>query len=306
MPLSTSTSGRLIAALCAVATLTSCMHDVRGAAQTAKPSLTATPPSTAADPASESTAPPPPSAGSPAPPPSPGAELTAGFQSTLATLPAGDVGVAIFDGQHLFQFGGWISGAAWSTIKVPLSIAALRADPEGSEGPMRQAISYSDNAAADQMWHMLGDPYTAAAAMEEVLREGGDTTVAVQPEQIRPPYSPYGQTDWSNEQAAIFAFNVPCITGATPVLDQMHNLDASHRWGLASFADVAAKGGWGPEPDGGYLVRQVAVVTNRSGTIGVSLAVEPADGSMATGTAMLDSLGAWIDRSRNDIAGGLC
>ena len=108
------------------------------------------------------------------------------------------------------------------------------------------------------------------------MGEGGDTEVIVQSQQVRPPYSPYGQTEWSNDQAAIFAFGLPCIGGAEPVVHQMRNLGGSQRWGLASFADLAAKGDWGPEPDGGYLVRQFALVTNGSGSFGISLAGDDA------------------------------
>ena len=79
---------------------------------------------------------------------------------------------------------------------------------------MQQAISQSDNAAADQMWSMLGAPNAAAAAMDAVLREGKrHHSPSVQSQQVRPPYSPYGQTQWSKDQAAIFAFELPCIAG---------------------------------------------------------------------------------------------
>jgi hypothetical protein len=224
-----------------------------------------------------------------------------------SALPAGDVGLAIFNGQQVTAYGSWTSGAAWSTIKVPLSIAALNVDPTAAEPLMQRAITASDNAAADQMWAMLGDPETAAGAVDTVLREGGDTAVAVQSEQVYPPYSPYGQTLWAQDQAAVFAFGLPCIAGAAPVLQQMRSLGGNQQWGLAPFADVAAKGGWGPEAsDGGYLVRQLALVTNSSGTFGASLAAKPADGSFETGKAVLDTLGGWVHQWRNDIAGGRC
>lgn len=212
----------------------------------------------------------------------------------------------MFNGQQVTQYGSWTSGAAWSTIKVPLSIAALRADQSAAEPLMQHAISQSDNAASDQMWSMLGDPQTAAKAMDHVLQDGGNTGVVVQSQQVRPPYSPYGQTLWPEDQLAVFAFGLPCIEGAAPVVDQMRNLGGNQQWGLAPFAEVAAKGGWGPEPGGGYLVRQLALVTNSSGTFGASLAAKPADGSFETGKAMLDGLGAWVDQRRNEIAGGHC
>jgi hypothetical protein len=232
--------------------------------------------------------------------------LAASFDQMAATLPAGEVGVAIFDGQRVTRYGSWTIGAAWSTIKVPLSIAALRVDPAAAGPPVRQAISQSDNASADQLWTLLGDPASAAAAVEGVLREGGDAVTAVQQQQVRPPYSPYGQTIWAEDQAASFAFNLPCLTGAEPVLDAMRAVGYNQQWGLASLPRSAVKGGWGPEPDGGYLVRQLAVVDNATGMLGVSLAARPMDGSFATGKAMLNSLATWVDEARNDIAGGQC
>ena len=232
--------------------------------------------------------------------------LAASFDVLANTLPAGEVGVAMFNGFQVNSYGPWTSGAAWSTIKVPLSIAGLAADGLAAEAAMQQAISQSDNAAAEQLWGLLGDPQTAASAVESVLSEGGNTAVIVESQQVRPPYSPYGQTEWSNDQAAIFAFGLPCVAGAQPVVDQMRNLGGSQQWGLASFADVAAKGGWGPETDGGYLVRQLALVTNSTGSFGVSLAARPANGTFETGQAMLNVLGAWIDRQRNNIVGGHC
>ncbi|WP_157531239.1 hypothetical protein [Mycobacterium sp. IS-1496] len=222
------------------------------------------------------------------------------------TMPAGEVGVTIFDGQEVTAYGAWTSGPAWSTIKVPLSIAALNFDQATAEPLLQQAIAQSDNAAADQMWGMLGDPQAAAEAVETVLAQGGDTAVTVQSQQIRPPYSPYGQTEWSQTQAARFAFGLPCIDGAQPVVAQMRSLGGNQQWGLARYPDVAAKGGWGPGPNGGYLVRQIAAVANDTGTFGASLAAEPADGNFETGKTMLDALGVWLNERRSGIAARQC
>lgn len=300
---STSTSRRILSVACSAIVLAGCAYEAGDPPSTNVQSPTATlqPPSPATV-----TAVTPPESPIPSPAPLASDDLTASFEETAATLPAGEVGVAIFNGQQVTSYGSWTTGAAWSTIKVPLSIAALRIDPSTAEPSMHQAISESDNAAADQMWKMLGDPQTAAAAVDTVLREGGDTAVIVQSQQVHPPYSPYGQTEWSTYQAAIFAFGLPCIAGAAPVLDHMRNLGGNQQWGLAPFADVAAKGGWGPDHRGGYLVRQLALVTNSSGTFAASMAAKPADGSFETGKAMLDTLGAWIDQRRNDIVGGHC
>lgn len=302
---STSTKRRVIAALSAAVVLAGC--SVGGdppAAEVQRQSGTPTTVSVSVVPVTPTV----PAPGD-APPSAPSAaeDLVADFNEIAATLPGGEVGVAIFDGQDVTSYGSWTTGAAWSTIKVPLSIAALGVDPTSAKPLMQRAITASDNAAADQMWNMLGDATTSAGAVTAVLQEGGDTAVSVQSQQVHPPYSPYGQTQWAQDQAAIFAFALPCMATAAPVLDEMRNLAGNQQWGLAPFADVAAKGGWGPEAsDGGYLVRQIALVTNGSGTFGASLAAKPADGSFETGKAMLDVLGAWVDRRRNAFGGGGC
>lgn len=303
MPLFTSTNLRILAITCATVVLAGCSSDAGdGSSPIAQPP-TAAPPDLSS--ASVTNVTPAPSlATSLAPLASTG--LNASFDEVAATLPPGEVGIATFNGQQGTQFGSWTSGAAWSTIKVPLSIAAVNVDEFTATPLMRQAISHSDNAAADQMWSMLGDGLTAATAVDAVLRKGGDAAVNVQSQQVHPPYSPYGQTIWPKDQAAIFAFGLPCIAGAASVIDGMRNLGLNQQWGLAPYADVAAKGGWGPELDGRYLVRQLALVTNNTGTFGTSLAAKPADGSFDTGKAMLNALGTWVDQRRNDIASGHC
>ncbi|WNG93678.1 hypothetical protein [Mycobacterium sp. ITM-2016-00318] len=230
-------------------------------------------------------------------------DLRASFLQLAAALPA-DVGVAVSAGDQTSSYGEWTSGAAWSTIKVPLSIAALRKDALAAEPYVSRAIAQSDNSAADQMWALLGTPAEAGTAVQTVLAEGGDPEVRVQTEQVRPPYSPFGQTQWSLPQAAQFAFRLQCLQ-AEPVLSQMKSLASDQQWGLAGDG-AAVKGGWGPEPDGGYLVRQIALVGDGPETFGVALAAKPTDGSFATGTAMLDKLSEWVLDHREQMPKGSC
>ena len=231
MPLFTSTSQRIVVFACAIGVLTGCSHDGGVTPSTTEQSAVAPqlPPKvtvtvvTPADPTRSL---------SPTFAQTETGDLTTSFDEMASTLPAGEVGIALFNGQQVTQYGSWTSGAAWSTIKVPLSIAALTANQSAAEPLMQQVISQSDNAAADQMWSMLGAPNAAAAAMDAVLREGKDTTSIVQSQQVRPPYSPYGQTQWSKDQVAIFAFELPCVAGTAPVLEQMRNLGGNQQWGL--------------------------------------------------------------------------
>jgi hypothetical protein len=234
--------------------------------------------------------------------------LQASFDQMAKTLPAGDVGIAVSGGAQPRSFGSWSTGTAWSTIKVPLAIAALRKDSHLDQSLIVRAIVDSDNDAAEQMWATLGTPAEAAKAVQAVLAQGGDTTTTVQSQRVRPQFTAFGQTDWPQEQQARFAFALPCLDAASaaPVIAQMHHLDGEQQWGLAVLTSAAAKGGWGPQSDGGYLVRQLAVVTNESGTAGVALAAKPADGKFATGTAMLDTLGQWVFSHRAELPLGHC
>lgn len=237
--------------------------------------------------------------------PGPEIDLQTSFAQLTSVYSADSIGVAVTGGQQTLLFGGWTSGAAWSTIKVPLSIAAMRADPDAARSSMVQAITQSDNAAAEQLWYQLGDAAAAANAVQGILAEGGNPTVLVQSQQVYPPYSPYGQTMWPLDQAAVFASNLPCLAGRDPasqaVLDQMYAVGQA--WGMAQFGN-AAKGGWGPDESGYYLVRQLAVVSNDTGTFGVSLAAKPSDGSFDTGVAMLDALASWVNDNRQQFPTG--
>ena len=173
---------------------------------------------------------------------------------------------------------------------------------------MVRAITQSDNAAADQLWAMLGSPQDAAVAVQRILTDGGDSQTTVQSKQVLPPYSAYGQTQWSQQLQARFAFALPCLgPAADDVLTQMHNLGSGQQWGLATVDGAAAKGGWGPEGGAGYLVRQIALVQNKSGAyIGVALAARPADGSFDTGVAMITKLGNWVRQHLDEFPAGRC
>jgi hypothetical protein len=235
----------------------------------------------------------------------PGDALDDSFTQLAASLPPGDVGIAVAGAQQSRSFGKWSSGTAWSTIKVPLAIAAIRKNSPAAQPLMAEAIAESDNAAAEELWAMLGSPPEAAQAVQTVLAEGGDSSTTVQSERVRPPFTAFGQTDWPQQQQARFAFALPCLGAASSVIDQMRHLDSEQQWGLAADG-VAAKGGWGPQPDGRYLVRQLAVLTNDAGNSGVALAAKPADGRFETGAAMITKLGAWVLEHRGELPAGRC
>jgi hypothetical protein len=202
------------------------------------------------------------------------------------------VAIAAVDGTCLASFGTWSAGVAWSTIKVPLTIAAIRAGVD-SDKLVAQTITQSDNAAAEELWSRLGDPAHAAQQVQAVIRDGGDASTVVESRRLRPDYTAFGQTQWSLLRQAQFAAHLPCMPDASPVIDLMHKLCPDHRWGLAAKG-FAAKGGWGPGMGHDYLVRQLAIVPIEAGHVGVALAAEAHDGVLETGVNVLNGLSDWL------------
>ncbi|WP_253849119.1 class A beta-lactamase-related serine hydrolase [Mycobacterium asiaticum] len=211
-------------------------------------------------------------------------EVTASFKELAATIPA-RVGVALANGTSVRSFGGWPTGVAWSTIKVPLAIAALRDFPSAAEPLVTRAITESDNPASERLWSLLGEPAQAARRVQAVLAECGDSGTVVESRRLRPPYTAFGQTQWSLERQARFAAGLDDAF----MLDLMRSLVPRQRWGLAAEG-VAAKGGWGPGVENGYLVRQFGVIA--PGQIGAALAADAA--TFEDGVAALSRLTEWL------------
>jgi hypothetical protein len=214
------------------------------------------------------------------------------FHQLASQLPAA-VGISIATvGSRPVSYGTWSSGVAWSTIKVPLAIAALRAGSDDAELVIA-TITESDNAAAEQLWTLLGEPADAARQVQAVIREAGDATTVVESRRLRAEYTAFGQTRWSLADQARFAAGLAHVADASPVIELMGGLTAEHRWGMAAKS-FAAKGGWGPGVHGGYLVRQFAMVSD---TVGVALAAEVHDGGYEAGVEVVNRLADWcVDR----------
>jgi hypothetical protein len=231
----------------------------------------------------------------PVTPPNTGS-IESDFAALQATLPA-TIGIALAPvgaPQTPVLLGDWSSGPAWSTMKVPLAIAALRAEgqPEVT-GPMTAAITQSDNAAADVLWQSLGDPETAAGKVDAVLQEVGDPT-KVQSQRIRPEFSAFGQTVWSLADQTRFLAAAACDSRNDPILNLMGEIAGDQRWGLGAIADSRFKGGWGPSEDGAYLVRQIGVLSVEAGQVVVAIGVRPQSGAFADGMAELTQIAKWL------------
>jgi hypothetical protein len=221
----------------------------------------------------------------------------------------GVVGIAISAvgaHQNPTVLGDWPPGPAWSTIKVPLAIAVLRATnpPEVSQ-TMTAAITESDNAAAESLWEGLGNPIVAAQKVEDVLRDAGDQTI-VQSQKVRPPFTAFGQTIWSlNDQVKFLSFAV-CDSRDKSIFTLMGQIDGNQSWGLGRIAEAQFKGGWGPSITGDYLVRQIGVMPTPGGMTAVAVAVEPASGSFDDGTEELTEVAHWLADHIGALPSGQC
>lgn len=230
------------------------------------------------------------------------------FEALAAELPAtlGIVVRPVGDGPPPVAAGKWSVGPAWSTIKVPLVIAALRAtDPPTVSDAMRAAITHSDNAAAESIWQNLGDPRTAAQKVQEVLAAAGDPTV-VESEKVRTEFTAFGQTQWSLADQAVFLSSAVCDANNEPVVALMSEIEPSQSWGLGSIPGSEYKGGWGPSETGVYLVRQMGVIPTPGGSAVVTVAAEPDSGSFDDGATVLTRVAEWLSQHADLLPAGNC
>ena len=224
---------------------------------------------------------------------------------------SGPAGVAVFPvggttPDELLAVGSWTGGVAWSTSKVPVTVAAQRRSRSRTTARRaRRAITRSDNRAAEQLWAQLGTPTRAARRTQAVLRDAGDSTTVVQHRRVRPGFTAFGQTRWTLADQARFAAGLHCLPDAAPVVKLMGQVTPSQRWGLGHVRDTSFKGGWGPVGRG-YLVRQLGIVTRPDGTaVGLAIAVSSPDG-FARGTRDLTRISRWLDGRLGTLGGGTC
>ncbi|WP_433759779.1 hypothetical protein [Nocardia sp. CA-135398] len=233
--------------------------------------------------------------------------LAAGFQELQLSVHA-KLGMAIMPvgGEKMVTFGDWTTGPAWSTMKVPLVIAAQRKSSTSSSYAATAAITQSDNVAADTLWQSLGTGQEAAKAVEVVLREGGDTKTTVPAAKTRSDASAFGQADWALTEQVRFASRLPCLQQSSNVIDLMEQITSSQRWGLGELSNAEFKGGWGPDTSGSYLVRQFGLIEGPGGRIAVAVATQPDSGALTEGISILDKLATMISQHLDELSGGSC
>jgi hypothetical protein len=282
------------------------MHKAAPPAAVPGPRTIGAPPPPAAAPAPPAAVPDLGAIGAPAPPPAALAADFAQLESKLNAV-AGIAVSAVGNGQAPMPLGDWQSGGpAWSTIKVPLIIAALQDEnPPKVTDTMTAAITESDNAAAESIWAGLGDPVAAAHKVEAVLRLTGDPTI-VQSQRVRPPFTAFGQTDWPLTDQVRFTSAAFCDRANAPVFDLMWRIARDQSWGIGTISGTRFKGGWGPSPTGNYLVRQIGVLTAPNGMVAVALAAQPASGKFDDGIADLNKMATWLTAHLGSLPAGQC
>ena len=226
---------------------------------------------------------------------------------------SGRVGLAItpVGTDAVVRFGTLTTGRAWSTLKVPVSLAAERHG--GAQVPAweTKAIRASDNDAAGELWGSLGGGRSSVNAVTAVLREGHDLTTHVSSE-IDGPDSYPGYTQWAVADQSRFAANLPCMAGTAHLLSLMSTVESNQDWGIRKISrtgvTTAVKGGWGPvnSNTGKYVVRQLGIITTQRGQVGVSMIAVPRSGSFSDGTRMLTRMGTWLGRNVRLLPMGRC
>lgn len=234
-------------------------------------------------------------------------------KSMKKSLP-GQVGVAIapIGSDQVISFGSLKAGRAWSTMKVPVSLAAQRERGPEVAKMEDKAITFSDNDAAGELWGVLGGGRASVDAVTAVLREGHDTRTHVSSEIDDPPSYP-GHTSWALRDQAVFGAHLPCFRDSENIIRLMSQVAPNQQWGIARVgrekgAVTAVKGGWGPatSKSSGHLVRQLGIITTADGQVAVSMAAIPRSGSFTDGTKMLTRVGNWLGKNLADLPKGRC
>jgi hypothetical protein len=246
----------------------------------------------------------------------------ASFAHLSRQLPGGlGLAIAPLGEGSVRTFGALQTGHAWSTMKVPVLVAYLRALEESEatlDSSARRdatlAIEQSDNAAINAIFVRLETLYgglvPASRTIEGLLRLAGDRATHVNTVSNQQGFSTFGQTEWSAAGSARFyrALTNGCLIQPEDTEYVLHLMGAvipSERWGAgeagyASGFPLAFKGGWGPEASGSYLVRQDAIVGSGDRGYVLSMVSAPTGSgyeSFTTGQRILTAAATWARRT---------
>jgi len=247
-----------------------------------------------------------------------GRDASASFARLSGSLPGRvELAVVPLGSGPIEVLGGDERAHGWSTTKVPVLVALIRAREQIGRAGLssqqrllaRAAITESSNEAILSLFGALeeieGGLEAASLTVQHVLHLSGDdeTVVTTAPPPVG-AVTTFGQTGWSPRASAMFfrAFADGCLLPAADtsyLLGLMQEIVPSESWGLGSagFPSVAFKGGWGPDPSGDYLVRQSGIVDpGSSAGVAVSIVAFPASGAFSAGTALVSEVADWLHR----------
>ena len=198
-------------------------------------------------------------------------------------------------GRATVAVGGFTAGdnrpePAFSTMKVPLAIAALR-QSQAFYPDAEAAVTRSDNPAAHRMFGQV-----PAASYEGVIREAGARTTT--------PAGYQMGTMWTTSDQAQFASGLRCVAGHEPVLDMMGRIVDYQHWGLGRIGGARFKGGWN-HYEGGHLARQFGLIPGPNGDIAVAITAHSPKGYEGS-FAMLNELADGLSAMRGDLPTSRC
>ncbi|MFW0177431.1 hypothetical protein QP934_007480 [Corynebacterium sp. MSK122] len=175
------------------------------------------------------------------------------------------VGVAISAGDDTIAVGDKGKGPVWSTIKVPIAIAALKDGADKSLVDL--AIKESDNDAAYSLWSQVQwHEGSADKAVEELLEDYGSHADIHN--------TAFGYSTWSLKDQAVFGAELPCIEEADYVHKVLKDIVSWQKIGLSKEKRTRAKSGWGlDEDENEYTYRQFGVHEVTGKRISVALSV---------------------------------
>ncbi|MDN6324424.1 MAG: hypothetical protein L0J70_03325 [Corynebacterium sp.] len=204
-------------------------------------------------------------------------------------------GATMRAGGGIVHVGDLQDGPGLSSIKVPVSIAAVQAalregtPVEDLTEDIDAAITVSDNDAALRLWQSLGDDDEAATALGAVLAQGGDPT-DTNVDRDSADYEGFGDIGWTLANQAIFANQMACVLGSEQTVDAMGRLAEEHAGGLGQLENAHVKGGWGDTAEGSFILREFGLVGPVGAQVPVSIGVIPEDGSEQTSRAAVAEL----------------
>ena len=203
--------------------------------------------------------------------------------------------VARHGGRATASVGGITAGdnrpePAFSTMKVPVAIGALRKSP-AAYPDAEVAVTRSDNPAAHRMFAQV-----SGAELDGIIAEAGSRTTNSAGYQMG--------TLWTTSDQAAFASGLRCVKGHEPVLDMMGRVVDYQRWGVGRIPGARFKGGWNYY-ENGHLARQFGLIPGPNGDIAVAITAHSPKGHEGS-FAMLNELADGIAAMRGDLPTARC